>query len=68
MSQASQNYKRLVFALFGKEKSRMLIFCLFAELHVGESDNVQLIAIGGFSKDNAVYVIRTLKYAEIFRC
>ena len=68
MSQASQNYKRLVFTLFGKEKSRMLIFCLFAELHVGESDNVQLIAIGGFSKDNAVYLITTLKYAEIFRC
>ena len=68
MSQASQNYKRLVFAFFGKQKSKMLIFCLFAQLHVGESDNVQIIAIGGFSKDNAVYLKRTLEYAEIFRC
>ena len=68
MSQASQNYKRLVFAFFGKQKSRMLIFCLFAQLHVGESDNVQIIAIGGFSKDNAVYLKRTLEYVEIFRC
>lgn len=68
MSQASQNYKRLVFAFFGKQKSKMLIFCLFAQLHVGESDNVQIIAIGGFSKDNAVYLKRALEYAEIFRC
>ena len=68
MSQASQNYKRLVFAFFGKQKTTMLIFCLFAQLHVGESDNVQIIAIGGFSKDNAVNLKRTLEYAEIFRC